>query len=87
MNLDLFSMLLSDFQYKTLKQNFEYIVENLNKSIIWLEQIETESMNNYLVDEVAFSSSDIDNVIETLRNRVKYINDTIIVAIDSKLKS
>lgn len=75
------------YYYEKLKEKLNSVVYYLKKSINALDGIGSDLTNNYNIDDSKVEKINVDSVCKNLRDRVSYLNNTIIPLVNSKINS
>lgn len=75
------------YYYEKLKEKLESVVYYLKKSINVLDGIDSNLTNSYSVDESKIESVNVNSTCKVLRDRVSYLNNTIMPLVNSKINS
>lgn len=86
MNSDL-NDALSVYYYENLREKIYNIINILNQSIKSLNNIEGTISDKFCIDDVLVKEMNFNSVNDMLKNRVSYLNNTIIPSINSKINS
>lgn len=73
--------------YKNLKKQVQSIVYYLNKCVNSLNGVDGVLMKNYNIDDNRVDKINVESLCETLKDRVSYLNYTLIPSIDSKIRN
>ena len=71
---------LNIYYYEKLREKLNSVVYYLNKSISALDGIDSNITKNY-------NNVNVNSICENLRDRVSYLNNTVIPLINSKINS
>ncbi len=72
-------------EYINLKNNIESIIEYLNFSVENLEIPANEIKDSFIINEEQADNQKIYEIREALKTKINYLNNTILVNIDSQI--
>ena len=78
---------LNIYYYEKLREKLNSVVYYLNKSISALDGIDSNITKNYNIEDAKVSNVNVNSICENLRDRVSYLNNTVIPLINSKINS
>ena len=73
--------------YQVLRQRVQRIVSYLKDTIRVFDEMDVSLLNYYNLDDCNVDSVNINDIYKTLSDRVSYLSNTVIPAIDTKIRS
>ena len=73
--------------YQNLRQKVVLIVGYLRNSVRSFDGIDNKLFNYYNLDDCNVDNVSVDDICKTLNDRISYLNNTVIPAIDIKIRN